>query len=737
MEAFSRSRSFSHAASSATSSLPPSRGAAATTTTAASSSTTLQQQQQQQQQNAVKNILKSVESHVRITSAPERVATSSSGTSLRLRRPDSAEAGVGGGTAHTTVSPSSSQGTQGVQGSQPADGSWSAPFAVTRVHRGGTTARFYEEVIAPCVSNSTSGQSYVFLVSGPPDSGRSQTLYGSPHHSELGIVELAAADLLERMASRGNVVMRHHRDRPDAAAAAAAGRENERAGGTQASIAASVRDDDGSGLAMTGGITVTYAAFTTRGGKMLETESGEPVPLVEFPPPLGLVPLPCMRLLEEAGKAVLLPERKHLDTSCIIQFHVYAPVDTTGRRAMATLTFIDVAAIREPLCKDVAHLIDTVERVAGVSSKASASAGGGGGGGGGDPNFKEMKLTTLLEPALVGYITLVSVTTISGRADLYESTCTALRFASHLSRIHQVLMLIHMNAPRWIFDTAVSLEQLRVRRDQLMAEHYARGIYDYYDRSTRWLRANVSDVSGSIDHLLQETAQLRKDIARTVEDMAKELQATIEREDASCRAEAVAARAAYDATSRLFDEVRRLDESITAQQQQIAQTDMHSSQRISEMRLEISTLEAKTSNRQQQLQQLEKEMKLYLLKSGEVTATLGKAAESTQQVQSYYAMAHELHRLTRKRQRYEADLEFAVHVAQRTTDTMRGDRERRSRISHLSAVQQRVKSLRDTICRVTGDPPAAAAAGAAAAAAVSSSSPPPPSSAAGRSGQTR
>ncbi|KAG5511173.1 hypothetical protein JKF63_07115 [Porcisia hertigi] len=694
MDAFSRSKSYTQAASASTQ-YQARAGAAASGATAAP--------QQQQQQHVCKNILKGVESHVRVMSDVERTSTSSSCTSLRIRQPDSDGAGDGGGT---------SSSSQGQQSSQSACG-WSQPFNVTRVHCGGSTARFYEEVVAPCVSNCTSGQSYVFLVNGPPESGRSQTLYGSPHHSELGIIELAAADLLERMTSRGKVIMRHHRDRADAT-----GKENEAASGTQSSTAANSGREDVPGMPTTGGITVTYAAFTTRGGKMVETETSEPIPLVEFPPPLGLVPLPRMRLLENASKSVLLPERKHLDTSCVIQFHVYAPVDTTGRRSMATLTFVDVAAIRVPLCKEVSHLIETVERVAGVSAS------------GGDPSFKETKLTTLLEPVLVGYITLVSITTVSGRADLYESTCTALRFASHLSRIHQVLMLIHMNAPRWIFDTAVNLEQLRVRRDQLMAEHYARGVYDFYERASRWLQANVSDVGSSVEHLLQETAHLRKEIARAVEEMSNELQAIIEKEDASCRVESEAARSAYEATSRLFDEVRRLDEIITSQQHQMSQTDMQSSQRISEMRLEISALEAKASNRQQQLQQLEKEMKLYLVKSSEVAAVLNKAAEDSQHAQSVYAMSHELLQIGHKRKRLEADLELASQVAQRTTNTMRVHRERRSRISRLSALQQRVCSLREAVQCSTSNPATAA----------SQNSQQPlrrTASAASRSGQTR
>jgi hypothetical protein len=673
MEAFSRSKSFSQAATASVASLPPTRAGAASIATTNSP---------QPQQSAVKNILKSVESHVRVMSAIERTATSSSCTSIRLQKPDGDGSSVSvalspDGKASASSSQLSSQNTGG------GGTGWSQPFNVTRVHRGGSTNRFYDEVIAPCVSNCTSGQSYVFLVNGPPESGRSQTLYGSPHHNELGLVELAAADLLERMSSSGKLIMRHHRG---------GGNKENDPNRTQNN---NNGREEGSEVAMTGGITVTYSAFTTRGSKMVETETNEPVPLVEFPPPLGLVPLPQMRLLEDASRAVLLPERKHVDTSCAIQFHVYAPVDSTGRRSMATLTFVDVAAIREPLCKEVGHLIETVERVAGVAS------------GGGDPAFKETKLTTLLEPALVGYITLVSITTISGRPDLYDSSCTALRFATNISRIHQVLMLTHINAPRWIFDTGVSLEQLRMQRDQLMKEHYQRGVYDYYETATRWLRHNVGDIDGSIEHLLEETAVVRKAVAREVEEQSKALQASIAAEDANCRAEVEAARSAYDATAQQFEEVRRLDEAITALQQRISQTDMQSAQRISEMRLEISALEAKANNQRQQLQQVEKEMKLYILKTNEVSETLGKYAEEARYGQGTYAMAHELTELSRKRRRLESDLELASRVAQRTTDTMRVDRERRSRISRLSAMQQRVQSLRETVQSSANSPASA------------------------------
>lgn len=630
-------------------------------------------------QSVVKNILKSVESHVRIMSHSDRISISSSSTALRLRLP---EAGEDGSSPTATPVPSqysqrdNTGGDASPLSSQGGVPGWSPPFTATRIHRAGSTARFYDDVIAPCVSNCTSGQSYLFLVNGPPESGRSQTLYGSPHHSEVGLVELTAADLLRRMSSSGRVIMRGHRDLQN--------KENDN-GGSEVGDNGNGGGGGGATPATTGGITVTYSAFTTRGSKIMETETGESVPLVEFPPPLGLLPLPTMRLLEEAGKAVLLPERKHVDTSCVIQFQVYAAVDSSGRRSMATLTFVDVAAIREPLCREVAHLIETVERVAGVT------------GDGGDASFKETKLTTVLEPALVGYVTLVSITTISGREDLYESTCAALRLANTISRIHQVLMLTHINAPRWLFDTAAGLEQLRKQREQLMTDHYARGVHDYYQCVSRWLMKNANDLEGNIEHLLNETASVRKDIAAEMDSQSKKLGEQIEKENTSCRGEMESARLAYEATSRQFDEMKRLDESIAAVEQKISQTDMQSGHRISEMRIEISALEAKANSCHQQLQQLEKEMKLYVLKTGEVGATLEKYGEDLRNKQLTYSIMQQLLDLGQKRQRYETDLELASQAAHRQTDTLRVDRERRSRLSRLVMMENRVYSLRERL----------------------------------------
>ncbi|KEG10355.1 hypothetical protein DQ04_03831050 [Trypanosoma grayi] len=391
-----------------------------------------------------------------------------------------------------------------------------------------------------------------------------------------------------------------------------------------------------------------------------------------------------MRLLDSSSGAVQLPAKKHADTSCIVQFHVYAPVDASGRRSMATLTFVDVAAFRPPHCGEVRHLVETVRRVAGLSS-------------GGDPCFQQTKLTTLLEPALMGYVTLMSITTISGRPDLHEAACDALRFAETLSRIHQVLMLVHINTPKWLMDTAEKLEDLRMQRERILSEQHARGVYDFYRTANKWLVEHVSDVDGTFNKLLEETESIRQEMAHEVEGQTKSLQASIEEEQKQCAAQLERTRAAHAVTTSQLEAVKRLDENIAALDQQLAQGDFYSDHRISEMRIEISTLESETSMRRQELTQLEKEERLYGSKYAEVVDVLDKYAEDLADAQVHLAHAAEMHAITRRKRQLEADLALASRAARKTTDTLRVDRERRSKLSRLTMIQQKVDALRERV----------------------------------------
>lgn len=722
----------------------------------------------------VKNILKSVESHVRVMSHLENISISSSFTALRLRKPKSKRGALGndgGGNEEE----------------------WSSPFLVSRVHKGVAVPRnqgghppsesahststfaFYSDVIAPCLSNCCAGQSYLFLFTGPQESGRSQTLYGCPSKqskdatqsasqqprlyleanedgNERGVVELAAIDFLERVMQG----QRWRADLEERAEGATQGSDKENRGVTSAG---GVGDSGGGG-----GLVVTFSAFTTRGDQIIDTTTGRAVKMEAFPPPLGTVALPHMHLLDEqsiesfsfsssgkthhhhhhhssgsgskkddevaslgSGGVQLLPEKKYIDTSCIIQFHVYACVDGgggglnhganvtpgvgLGKRTMATFTFVDMAAFRAPLCKEVTNVVDVVRKVAGLADDHSdtplaldrhanhhvENKKTDNGGGGPEDFFQSTKLTQLLESALTGYVTLVSISTISGREDLYDGACAALSFAQCIKRIHQVFFLLHIAAPRWLFETGCALENLREERQKAMKGSYARGVYDYYLTASAWLTSHVGDVEGQLESLLAETETIRKGIECEVQAQEQSLQGSIDKEEGSAKKASEEARKALQLNNTQFETVKRLDEEIAQVEQRISHNDLKTSQRIGEMRAEIGALEAKKSSREKEVGQLSRERTLFDSKCEEVVSVLRKYAEDLTFSQVSYSSQHELQSLSRKRARLEEDLQMASVMVDRATDSLRIDRERRSLVSRLTMVQQRVESLRNTV----------------------------------------
>lgn len=778
--------------------------------TSSSSSPTTAASSNSNNTNIAKNILKNVESHVRVMSHLENVSISSSYTALRLRRPKGGRSGGGGGDENDDD-----------------DSEWSPAFAVSRVHKGvaggsntsnsnsqdptissssanASTFAFFSDVVAPCVSNCCAGQSYLFLFTGPQESGRSQTLYGCPPKSsggrsanpsqdprsyasgssaasaaaasvgnfhnntdsdgnERGVVELTAIDLLDRVHAK-------HRQRMAAEEAAAAALER----GADPTITSAPESDKENRYAKTGGraaaannpaagvggLTVTFSAFTTRGDQIVDTVTRREVKMEEFPPPLGTVPLPHMQLLDErsiesfsfsssSGNAhrqqqkprsnkanggddedgggasrdvvPILPEKKYIDTSCIIQFQVYSSVDGggnntngMGKRTMATFTFVDVAAFRVPLCREVTCVVDTVRKVAGLTSSSNddsinntqtssssfssaAAAAKGITDGGVVDMFRSTRLTQLLEPALTGYVTLVSVATISGRPDLHDGACAALSFSQDIKKIHQVFFLLHMSTPRWLFESGCALEKMRGEREGHLQENYARGVYDYYTTASKWLTNNVSDVEGQLDKLLDETEAVRKGIEVEVQSQETALLAKVAHGEAAVKTAGDAARSVLQEASGQFESVQRLDEEAARLEHRIAQGELRARQRVGEMRGEIAALADRRTAQEREVAELTRNRSLFSGKNDEVVSVLRKYAEDLAFSQVSYSAAHELHAIGRKRRRLEADLAVASAVARRTTEAQRGDRERRSLVARLTTMQHRVSSLRDSV----------------------------------------
>ncbi|EPY24277.1 hypothetical protein AGDE_12428 [Angomonas deanei] len=459
---------------------------------------------------------------------------------------------------------------------------------------------------------------------------------------------------------------------------ASASADKENAGTLPYSSASTAQEEPPSG-----NMVVTYASFTTMGDVITDTITGEAVQLEEFPPPLGLVPLPEVRLLEDARSAVVLPQTKQSEMSCIVQFYVYAPVGGSGRRSMATLTFVDVTAFRAPLSRELQHLIHTVQAVAGTAPEGS-----------GDANFKNARLTTLLEPALQGYVTLVSITTISGRPEMYDATKAALQFTQDLGAIHQVLILIHIQNPRWFMESAQGIEALRTVREKARLESYSRGVYDYYKTASKWLLENVDNVDTQLERILEETDTVRRGIASEVSGQYRELQARVEEEDKELQEEVRCANTIEQRCEELTARLHEMETSMVRLEQQASQGDVSCGRKISEIQVELSGLESANSTLIEERRRLEKESTIYAQKVDELQGMLNAYAEDLHYLQGMTTSATELHRMNRKRARLEDDLQLAAQVVQKKNGNPRPDRQRQSLLTRLTTVQQRVEQLR-------------------------------------------
>lgn len=614
----------------------------------------------------------------------ENISLSSSATSLRVQRPaDNAGGAVNeeGNSAVQSPAPRS-------PGSAAAE-AWSPAFHVTRIHRHAPNQKFYDEVIAPLVANSLAGQSYVFLVNGAGSSGRSYTLYGSSHHKEKGLVELTAMDLLQRVAARREV------------STSTTPPPGEEAGTTAGTTTAAAP--------LPGGLTVTFSAFLTRGRQITETAAvpgaesplppsptpkspplatgsgGALVPFVNFPPPLGNVPLAHMQLLQTAAQSVVLPEKRASDTSSVIQFQVYAPVQHHGTtRAFATLTFVDVAVFKMPLCREVQHLFRVVQSfVDGESEK-------------GRELCKETALTTFLEPTLSGgAATLINLTTISGRQDLYESTVAALGFAAAVSRVRQVVLLTHIRPPRWVFEGAQSLEQqLRERREATRVD-YALGVRDYWETVEKWVERDVLGAAEVlVSQLSRETETVRDHLRLEVSQLTAELEGQL----AVLRGEVNEAASATKAlTTKLHADLelqKRLSASLEEAKETAHQRAVESARKIGEIRVQLSEWATSEGLGKQEALQMEKSLQLYAGKLSEMKEALEEYSESLGKAAAAYRFTKELAQTRAKRARLELELVEVSQLASQKSENWHTDRERRQKKAKLEALERRVEGLR-------------------------------------------
>lgn len=604
---------------------------------------------------------------------------SSSATTIRLKKM-APQAAPTSGRQRSSSQPSSSQPStphrhHSGERAPLAPSEVSRAFEVTRVHRGGSTRRFYEEVVSPCVNSCLAGQSFIFLLNGPVESGRSQTMYGSPHHSEMGVVELAAEELLLRAAER-------------ATAAAAASSSS---AGAAATGSSATPPPPASSSAFTG-ITITYSAFLLRGSSVVNTVSGTPVEWVPFPAPIGLFPLAQMRLLEHARESVVLPERKHSDTSCVIQFQVYTPVDTIGTRAAATLTFIDMAAIKLPLCQEVDRVYQAVMQCAtkGAAMDTSSS------------ELASSALLTLLKPALVDRSTsLVSITTISGRPDLYEPACVAMQLAANIRLLPQVLLLTHLRPPRWVFEASAQLEQHHDTGGREREAAYSRGVADLHATISKWLMKDLlggGDGSGGMplqertaQHLALETESIREHIQS---DGNRYLRGIVMRTEEMQRAAGEQDRllaAIQEQQTQCMESLQHGDLRRRQMTEQLHTQEVTTAKRISEIQLAISSTDASRGVARQQQQQHMKAAESYVAQGAALQSAIHTHTRGLHEAIGHRRAVRQLSGLKRQREGLEKELAEMSRQASRRNHELK---EVHLKQLAISEAERRVEALR-------------------------------------------
>ena len=619
-------------------------------------------------------LLRSVETHVRILQAPENILISRDKsqpfTSFEFTKPVSAGVGPIASSSSTT----------------------SSKFQCTSLHSMTTNKEFFGAVVRPCVANAIGGQSYTFLVCGPPASGRSQTLYGVAGR-ETGLLEYTARELL--------------------------------------ALSASSTVGNGSGAPSTAAsVTTTFSSFLSMGDSIVDSQSQSEVSVREFPPPLGTMPLPQMNLLTDPTAVAAQPKLKvtYAHSSSFSQFHVYRSLSTadfnggskaanngaavggpaggpsalanaTGNNkyAMSVLTFIDVAAFASPMPADLQILMSLVRSL--VT-------------GGSDVNFKQTRLTQLLEQSLVGPTTLVGIGTISAKSEFQESASIMMRFLQDLNKINQVLMLMQLQVPKWLTETGAGLDGLARQRASLMQRSYERGVGDFFTIAAG-VSSRLANVEGAFDDVLAESeATLRE-----VQEQAHQKITSINREIESVAKEndglALKAKSQHDENAKQMLELGHWDEKIAALEQHIAQCDYNADHRVVEMKLQVDDLANVSTSRRRERELFDNERLDHVASSKDYDQSTAKYLDDLTFLQRHFQMSCEHEQLSSKKQRLEMDLDLASRTAHNSNETHRLERERRSKVARVTLLEAKVSNIIEKKSSVSrGEPLGTSAAGA-------------------------
>jgi hypothetical protein len=521
--------------------------------------------------------------------------------------------------------------------SRPATGESTDTFTVSRVHRGVTNGDLFAEVVLPCVSNAFSGQSFTFLVVGPRDSGRSITLYGNPRVSETGILQLTAEELLRAAPAHEATITRSH--------------------------------------------------FIVEGERIHDALDGDrDVAVHEFPSPVGKVPLPTMVPLQSAEEAVFIAPSRSRHSSVFTQLHIYTTTSKGGsctRRTLSVITFVDVCAITrkdDHMPRDLVSLTSAIQCVSsGQDARESLSA---------------CRLTQILEGSMLGGTTLVNICAVSGNADLYEETKETLAFAAAVHKIQQVLILVHINTPKWVFDAATHMDQVRAARQQLLASSYSYGVLDCFLTQQKLIERTAVPPDDVFDAAVAEGKRARESIAEAIAAQTAMLREAIQEQHFVKDASVKDVSTMEHAAQRAMDEADSLEHKAAGLEDTVKCTIEDAQTRIDQLRAEVYDIKMKDGGRRAdrvQYERLEVDCTQAARDYSEMNDIMHRV-HSTKEL-SYIAALENVERRNKKR-RLEESLNDASERVSATQGNQRQHQEMTAMRSRLSQIEHNVCSLR-------------------------------------------
>lgn len=537
-----------------------------------------------------------------------------------------------------------------------ANGSTSSNYNVTRVHRGVATHDFFSDVILPCIQNTLSGQSHTVLFCGPRSSGRSNTLYGT-RDVEKGVVELTAEAYLRIAKERDTTTVTHshflvHRD--------------------------SITDCSPDLVSPT-----SPNDNEEEGAQTIHSYFGEPVPVIDFSSPVGVLPLPHMMALDNSKDAVVSVTQRDPGSSLFTQFHVYTSVEKgSARRTFAILTFVDVTAFHK-----VNHQPSDLSFLQQAVHSLTTGA---------DPSHSILasRLTQVLQNSMTGSATLLCVATVTGNPELNEETNATLEFAQTISRIQQVLVIVHLNTPKWVFDVEAHCHQLKAMRQELFMNHYALGVMDCFFSAKKVLDECSRKPEDMLDAILREAAAARAQLGDSITKQAEKLKASI------AAALQIAGVAQADvstvstANNRLRGELQRVDSAIAELEDRVESIRQEAEDTINSYVSQVQALQAESESKRAVASQYN-EMRVQATQEAEDLWLVNNMLTSNlmRNRQEFAAMTIRSE-LKRKKRALDEKLAAVSRRAEEETDAQRAKKKRRVVIARIVAAEDRLASLR-------------------------------------------